>query len=379
MTAAERELLLVGAGHAHVEVLRGWALRPLAGVRLRVLVDRPEAVYSGMVPGLVAGRYAPAELTIDVAALAAHAGAELVAGAATRVDAPKRRIERSGGPPLPFDVASLDVGSTVAGLDLPGVPELALPTRPIGAFVAAVDALVSRARGRGRARVVVVGAGAGGVELACAFRARLAREGIADSEVTLVEAAPRVLPGWPDRVARTVASALVARGVALRTDARVAAVTARDQERCMRLADGEDLACDELVWVAGAAAPAWLSASPVPTDAAGFVRVAPSLQVTGHPELFAAGDCAAFDPPLAKAGVYAVRQGPLLDHNLRARLTGGTLRPFRPQRDFLVLLNLGDGTALGTKWGRVVAGAWVLWLKDRIDRRFVRRFQVAED
>jgi selenide,water dikinase len=377
VTAVDRELLLVGAGHAHVEVLRRWALRPLAGVRLRVLVDRPEAVYSGMVPGLVAGCYAPSELTIDVAALAARAGAELVLGAATRVDAPGRCVARAGGPPLGFDVASLDVGSTVAGLALPGVVEHALPTRPIGAFATAVDALVSRARRRGRGRVVVVGAGAGGVELACAFRARLVREGVGAPHVTLVESAPRVLPGWPERVSRRAASALAVRGVAVRTNAHVAAVTARDEERYVRLADGDGLACDELVWVAGAAAPAWLSASSLPTDAAGFVRVAPSLQVAGDPDLFAAGDCAAFDPPLAKAGVYAVRQGPLLDHNLRARLTGGALRPFRPQRDFLVLLNLGDGTALGTKWGRVVAGAWVLWLKDRIDRRFVHRFQVA--
>jgi selenide,water dikinase len=75
-----------------------------------------------------------------------------------------------------------------------------------------------------------------------------------------------------------------------------------------------------------------------------------------------------------KAGVYAVRAGPILDANLRARLTGGALRRYRPQRDFLALLNLGGEQALGGKWGLSASGRSVWLLKDAIDRRFVRRF-----
>jgi selenide,water dikinase len=135
------------------------------------------------------------------------------------------------------------------------------------------------------------------------------------------------------------------------------------------------LGCDEVVWVAGAAPPPWLAASGLPSDATGFVRVGTTLQVDGHPDLFAVGDCAAFEPALAKAGVFAVRQGPVLARNLRAHLSGKHLRPYRPQRDFLALLNLGDGSALGTKWGLAAEGRSVFALKDRIDRRFVRRFQ----
>ncbi len=100
----------------------------------------------------------------------------------------------------------------------------------------------------------------------------------------------------------------------------------------------------------------------------------------GHDEFFAVGDCAAWTagPGLAKAGVYAVRQGPVLAHNLIARIRGERLRAYRPQRDFLSLLNLGDGGAIGTKWGVSVEGRAVFALKDWIDRRFVRRFQVLE-
>jgi len=370
-----RELVLVGGGHAHVQVLRALAAAPLPDVRTTVVLDRPDAVYSGMVPGLVAGQYAASELTIDVPALAARAGAAVVLAPATRIDAAARRIDVAGQPAVAYDVASLDVGSTVAGLGLPGVAEHALATRPIARFVGEVDALVARARERGRCRLAVVGAGAGGVELAFAFRARLAREGVREAAVTLLEGGSRVLPASPPGVARRVAAALAARGVAARCGVRIEGI-ARDGEALrVALGESEALACDEVAWVAGAAPIPLVADSPLPHDDAGFVRVDATLAVEGRDDLFAVGDCAAFAPPLAKAGVYAVRQGPVLTRNLRARLAGRPLRRYRPQRDFLMLLNLGDGTAIAAKWGLALEGRAAFAWKDRIDRRFVARFQ----
>ena len=78
---------------------------------------------------------------------------------------------------------------------------------------------------------------------------------------------------------------------------------------------------------------------------------------------------------MKKAGVYAVRSGPLLDANLRASLSGAMLQSFKPQSDFLSLLNLGNGKAIGTKWGLTLTGARVLWLKDRIDRSFMEKYR----
>ena len=151
-------------------------MAPVSGVRLTVIVDRPVAVYSGMVPGLVAGQYRRDELEIDVWPLARRAGARTVVARATGVDAAERRILLDGRPPLAYDTASFDVGSTVSGLDLPGVREHALPTRPIAELVARAEDLVAALRGRDRPRVIVVGAGAGGVELAFALgRASSAR------------------------------------------------------------------------------------------------------------------------------------------------------------------------------------------------------------
>lgn len=373
-----KELVLVGGGHAHVQLLRRWMMHPLSGVRLSVVLDRAEAVYSGMVPGFVAGDYAAHELEIDVVPLARRARARVVLAAATRVDPEARRIELEGRAPLAYDVASLDVGSSVRGLELPGVGEHALATRPIRDFVDRLDARLSEAGSAadGKLRVAVVGGGAAGLELAFGLRARLAAAG-RPAELCVFSDAAELLPGHPPRAARRARREAERRGIGVHCGARVEAV----EKDSLRIAGEAPAPCDLAVWATGAAPTQLLSASPLPRDAAGFARVRDTFQVLGHDDLFAVGDCASLDahPWVPKAGVYAVRAGPVLDANLRARLGGARLRRYRPQRDFLALLNLGGGEALGVKWGAVAAGPRVFRLKDWIDRRFVRRFQVLDE
>lgn len=376
MTSSLRHrLVLVGGGHAHVQVLRHLAMRPLEDAHVTLVVDDPIAVYSGMVPGFVAGQYRREELEIDVRPLARRAGAAVIVARAIGIDASERRIALEAREAIAYDTASFDVGSKVAGLDLPGVRAHALATRPIGRFVAEIDAAIERARSAAAPpRVVVCGAGPGGVELAFALRARLAQQGAPGAAVTLVDAAPELLPAFATGVAERVLGALRSRDIALRLGARVVAAHADALE-----IDGADpVPFDALIWATGAASLPLFRDSGLPLDARGFVRVRTTLQVEENGSLFASGDCAHFEPELPKAGVYAVRQGPLLDHNLRARVLGEPLRDYRPQHDSLVLFNLGDGTAIGTKWGRALEGARIFALKDRIDRRFVRRFQVLD-
>jgi NADH dehydrogenase FAD-containing subunit len=149
-------------------------------------------------------------------------------------------------------------------------------------------------------------------------------------------------------------------------------------ENAVLLAEGSRAPFDLLLWVTGAVSQPLFRESGLPVDGRGFVLVRSTLQVEGHDNLFATGDCATLidHRATAKAGVYAVREGPYLSDNLVAFLNGRRLRVYTPQDDFLALINLGDGTAIGSKWGVSFHGRWVMRLKDRIDRRFVRRFQV---
>jgi selenide,water dikinase len=368
------DLVLVGGGHAHIQVLKRWAMAPVPGARLTLVVDRPVAVYSGMVPGFVAGQYSRADLEIDVRPLALRAGARCIVAPAIGLDSGARRLVLDGRAPIAYDTVSFDVGSTVGGLEVPGAREHAIPTRPIVEFVRRVDDLLAAARGRDSFRVVVVGAGAAGVEVAFALAARLGSGPGRRADVVLLESGSRVLPGYAESAARRIVAAAAARAVTIRCNATVTRV----EPHALHLAGGERVPTDATVWVTGAAALPIFAGSGLETDERGFVRIGPTLQCRGRDDVFAVGDCAAWTagPALAKAGVYAVRQGPVLAHNLMVRARGGRLRAYRPQRDFLSLLNLGDGRAIGTKWGVAAEGTSLFSLKDWIDRRFVRRFQV---
>jgi selenide,water dikinase len=370
-----KELLLVGAGHSHVQVLRSFLMERPVGCRVTLVVDRPIAVYSGMVPGFVCGQYRAEELEIDALPLARRAGARVVMAVCKGIDAERRQVMLVDRPPLRYDLCSFDVGSTVGGLDLPGILEHAIPTRPIGRFVEQVEVVVDRAREMGASRdfhVVVVGGGAGGVEVAATLEARLRAAG-AQPRVTLVHAGARVLSGQGEALVARVERAFERRGIPILAGRRVASAT----KGSVTLDDGSTLPTDALVWVSGAVSHPLFAPSGLATDSRGFVLTRPTLQVQDYDDLFAVGDCATLAdfPETPKAGLYAVRQGPLLARNIRAVLAGRPLKRYRPQADFLNLLNLGDGTAIGAKKGITFEGRWVMRWKDWIDRRFMDRFQ----
>ncbi|MDD9801270.1 MAG: selenide, water dikinase SelD [Deltaproteobacteria bacterium] len=407
--ARRLELVLVGGGHAHLQVLRRWMMRPAPGVRLSLVLDRAEAVYSGMLPGFVAGDYGAREIEVDCVPLARRAGARVILAAATGLDIERRLLHLEGRPPLFFDIASFDVGSVLRGAELPGVREHALATRPLHQFARRLPALIALARARaqergGPLRAAVVGAGAAGVELAFTLQHRLRAEvGEGAVEVTVLGDSGGVLPGASRALARRASREARRRGIRLRGGCTAVALEAERavqppaSQLCAQpvalavlLEGGERVDCDLAVWATGAAPPPLLAALPLPRDARGFLRVSETLQSPACGNIFAAGDCAALDsaPDLPKAGVYAVRAGPVLETNLRRRLhalraaqdsalrAAPRLRRFRPQRDFLSLLNLGGGRVLGGKWGMAASGRALWRLKDRIDRRFVRRFRV---
>jgi selenide,water dikinase len=363
----ERNLVLAGGGHAHVEVLRQLAAQPIAGWRVTLVTREVFSPYSGMLPGVAAGLYRPEQALIDTRALAARAGATLVVDRVTGLDPDARLLRRAEGASLPYDLLSIDTGATPDTSRAPGAAEHAVPLKPIDGLLARLDRLFAEAEGG--QTVAVVGGGAAGCEMALAMAARLGPRGV---QVVLVVGARGVLPGLAEAAGRRMARALAERGVRLRSGEDVTEVTAT----ALHFAAGPAVAADVVLWATGAAAAPWLEESGLRRDARGFLLVEPTLQALGRPEVFAAGDVASLIPqPLPKAGVFAVRQGPVLARNLRAAAEGRPLARYEPQKDWLVLLSLGDGRAIGTRNGLVFAGRWVWWWKDWIDRRFMARYQ----
>ena len=364
-----RDLVLIGGGHAHALVLRRWGMAPLPGVRLTLINPEPTAPYTGMLPGHIAGHYPRAALEIDLVRLARFARARLILGSAAGIDRAERRIAVPGRPDVAFDVASVDIGVTSGLPDLPGFAEHGVGAKPMGPFAERWEAFLARVQaGEAAASVAILGGGVAGVELALATAERLAKAG-ADPDVCVIEAGPQALTGLGPRARAALLAHMVRRGVTLVTDARPVRVEAGAVE----LADGRRVAAGLCVAVAGAHPHAWLTATGLALER-GFISVTPNLQSLTDPALFAVGDCAHLsDTPRPKAGVFAVRQAPVLFHNLRAALSGGALLPFRPQRDYLKLISTGGKGAVADKFGLRLDGAWVWHLKDRIDRAFMRK------
>jgi selenide,water dikinase len=377
-TPVLKDVVLVGAGHSHVTVLRMFGMKPIPGVRLTLITREVHTPYSGMLPGLIAGHYGFDDAHIDTGPLARFAEARLYQDEAVDLDLAGRHVICRRRPPVPYDLLSLNIGSTPNTADVPGASEHAIPVKPIDGFLRRFEALQARVLARkGRTAVALVGAGEGGVELLLAVEHRLrqavARAGFDTGGLSfvLVSGVPDILPSFPAAFRARFHAILAARGIAVITGA---AVTRVEAGRLM-LAGYGPLVADEILWTTQAAPARWLAKAGLPLDARGFLRVDPMLRVVGHDNIFAAGDTIAFSGrELPKSGVYAVRAGPALAENIRRTLTGRSLRRFRPQRKALYLVSTGGRHAVGTRNGLVVEGDWVWRWKDWIDRRFMRKF-----
>ena len=357
-----QDLVLIGGGHTHALLLKRWGMQALPGVRVTLINPGPTAPYSGMLPGFVAGHYRRDDLDIDLYDLCRFAGARMIDGTATGLDLAARTITVPGRPPVAYDVASVDIGITSAMPDLPGFAEFGVPAKPLGTFARRWD----RFRDTADAHIAVIGGGVAGAELAMAMAHALSSK---QATIHLIDQGPVLSTLGPRARAKGLA-ALARLGVTLVEGAGVAAVTATHVD----LADGRRLRSDFTTGAAGAQPHGWLAGTGLALKA-GFIAVDAELR-SSDPAVFAVGDCADMSTsPRPKAGVFAVRQAPVLFDNLRAALSGGALRPYKPQRDYLKLISLGSKQALAEKWG----GAWsggLLWrLKDRIDRDFMWKFR----
>jgi selenide,water dikinase len=356
----ETDIALLGAGHAHLEVLRRFAMRPEPGVRLTLIGREPETPYSGMLPGLIRGDYTQEQAHIDLAPLAAAAGARLVVAAATAIDLTARTVTIPGRPDVDFDLLSIDVGG------MPLVPDGAgIGVKPIGRFLDRLrDLEATLAAG---ARIAIVGGGAAGTELALALAARFAGR----FRLVLVSATRDPVAAAPALARRTIRQALVQADVELACG--VTAVGLRDGR--LALSDGSFLDAETALWATGVAAAPFLAESGLACDKAGCVRVDATLRSLSHQFVFAAGDCSAVDgDPRPKAGVWAVRAGAPLAENLRRTVRRERPRPWRPQKQALVILGLGGGSAVAWRNGFSIRGRKVWRLKDYIDRRWMRMY-----
>ncbi len=364
-----RQLVLLGAGHAHVHVLSLMAQAPWAGAQVTLIAPYDRQLYSGMVPGFVAGHYALEDCVIPLTPLVKRSGIRWIQRSVRALDAQAQTLTLDDGSSLRYDWLSINTGPVQnrARLEqaMPGAREHALFIRPIEAFGVLWPKVLEMGRTRAL-RIAIVGAGAAGMELAMAVR-----QALPDAALTLLCGDTPLGAGYAAPVQQRLRAALQQRRITLLQDS---ASGVRPGE--VVLASGATLACDVPLIATGAQSPAWLQASGLALDPQGFVAVDACQRSTSHPQVFAAGDVSTrMDRSLARSGVYAVRAGPALAMNLAATLAGQPLTAHQPPQHTLNLISCGDRYAIAS-WGTYSAqGRWVWWIKDWIDRRFLRRYR----
>lgn len=362
-----QRILLAGGGHAHLGVLAAFVRDPLPQSEVTLLSPFPRQVYSGMLPGWIAGHYTLDECVIPLPSLAARAGARFCLGHLARIDLDARVAYTEGAEAIAFDLISIDTGPVIDTGAIAGLAAHAIALRPIESLIGQWERLLAHlADSTDVHTLTVIGGGAGGVELALAAAFRAA-SGRLPLRVQLVAGRGGVVPALPRTVRRRLERLLHASDVRLIVDDAV-----EISRHTVLLADGGELNSDATIVATGAAAAEWPRSSGLACDDAGFITVNGYLQSTSHRFVFAAGDCATLlQHPRPRSGVYAVRAGPPLARNLRRAAAGRDLAQYTPQKRALYLLSAGARHAVAT-WSSLSAeGAWVWRCKNRIDRRFV--------
>ena len=359
----ERHLLLVGAGHAHLHLVRHAARLARAGYRT-TLVAPAWFDYSGAASGIAAGGRDPGDGRIDVATLARVGLVEHRQGLVTSVDLAARTATSDDGTVVEWDLVSFNIGSVA---DVPPVTTsvaAAIGVKPLSALTELRERLAHPLPGRGH-HVTVIGAGASGIELAAHLAARDDTD-----RVLLLEQGSRIGGFLPPRAARRLVGLLEQRGVRIVTEAS----PVRVDEDAVLLHDGTRVPHDIVVVATGLRPPPLATRSPL--GGRDGISVRATLQHRDHDDVYAAGDCADFLPmSLPRIGVHGVRQGPVLLKALEARADGAPAPVYRPQEQALSILDLGGGKALAVRGRWWWLGRASLALKRRIDRRWIATYQ----
>ncbi|WP_299201091.1 selenide, water dikinase SelD [uncultured Amphritea sp.] len=380
LTPANKHLIFIGGGHAHALALLMMAMNKPAGVRITLISNLVQTPYSGMLPGLIAGHYSFDQVHIDLGRFCRYAGIDFIEDTVTGIDPVARTVQCLNHPAFSYDLLSIDTGSTPDLSSIPGAAEFTIGVKPVKQLLDYWEDLQNRVmQGDDRVdfHIGTVGGGASAVEVLLAMQYKLHKMLSKEQRRTshlhfhIICGPQQILTGHNNRVINRYLQVLKQRNIELHTNFRV------DQVKQGRVISdsGETIELDEIIWATSATGAEWPSHAGLECSDNGCIRVNDYLQSLSHPEIFAAGDIAEMiNYPRPKAGVFAVRQGAPLLHNLQAALAEQPLTRFKPQKQFLSLISTGDRYAVASRGPFSFAGAWVWRWKDRIDQKFMQRF-----
>jgi len=370
----KKRLVLIGGGHAHLTILAGICKLTEQSVAVTVIQPSTHHYYSGMGAGMLGMTYAPEQIRFHTKRVVEKGGGTFVLGRARRIHAAENRVELEDGREIFYDVLSCNAGSGVPQNSLAIAGKDIFPVKPIEGLLAAQQRFLALSRERSL-QIGVIGGGPSAVEISGNLRQLAKRSGVHLPVIRIV-AGRRLLPRDPARVRELTLRFFGQRSIAVLEGRCVVEA----KEGSLLLDDGRTMPFDMVFLAMGVKPSPLFAESGLPIAPDGGLRVNRFLQCTEQSAIFGGGDCIHFEPePLDKVGVYAVRENPVLAYNVAAALRGEALRPFSPgSSTYLLIYNLGEGACIFRKGALVFNGRLAFFLKDYIDRRFMRKYQAAE-
>ncbi len=368
-----KHLILVGGGHAHMVTLANLHQFINRGHRVTVIGPSLYHYYSGMGPGMLSQIYTPDEIRFATKHLVEKQGGTFVLGKVTRIDPDEKTVFLESGKTLAYDVLSFNAGSYVPWANVTDHGEDIFSVKPIEKLLEARKRLIELARMK-TVSVGVIGGGAAAVEVAGNVWRLLKNHGANGHTINMFTGS-RLLKRFPEKVRKKATESLQRRGIEIFEGNYVSEIKTGE----IKMASGDIHHFDFIFLAVGVKPSPIFDDSHLPTGPDGGLLVNQFLQSPEYPEIFGGGDCIYYEnQPLDKVGVYAVRQNPVLFHNLMASIEGSELMPFDPGDEFLLIFNMGDDTGIFYKKGILIGGRLAFKTKDYIDRKFIRKFQAYE-
>jgi len=387
----KKTLLLAGAGHAHIGMLRRLSAARLKDADtieadIHLISEQPQTIYSGMLPGWMAGHYQLHDISIDIKSLCMRAGVRFIQQSLVQVNAASNKVVTTGDEQTDFDydVLSLNTG---ADTDMRWLPDYngynehrsdsndnvtgsantdtdGIAIRPLSTFITQWQRILKDAQQSEKYQLAIIGAGAAAIELVMAAQVAL-RNINRNHQVTLV-CGENLLVGFNSDFRQRVIKQLH------RHDITIIQERATDYRDGKLSTTNKSLPINAVIAATGVIGSAWTASTDLEIEGDGFVAVNDKQQSVSHPNVFAVGDVAIrVDKYVAHSGVHSVHGGAVEADNLLAYLGDNVMKSYQPKSRTLYLLSCGDKYAIGS-WGNVnLQGRWVWHLKKYIDKRFI--------
>lgn len=365
-----RQLVLAGAGHAHMLTMHHIAAIRERGHRVTVIGPDDRHYYSGMGPGMLGGTYTPEQISFDTRKIVERQGDHFIRDSVLRIDSQSRVVHLVSGAELSFDILSCNLGSTTDSSFPTSDACPVFTIKPIRNLLAASNYIQRQGKSR-ILRIAIIGGGPSAAEVSGNVLHLAGQTHLITPQIT-VFCRSTFMAGFPPSVRTACHDYLTGRGIVIREHTPVVGV----ENGTIRIGDGRKAKADTIFAAHGIQPSSVFASSGIETGPDGGLAVNGFLQSVSCPEIFGGGDCIHFCPqPLDKVGVYAVRQNPVLYHNLIAALEGRQLREFVPGGGYLLIFNLGGGYGVLQKGRLFWQGRLAFRVKDYIDKRFMNKFQ----